>query len=322
MTVNLIPAKYFKSFYSIFIAGLQLTTYGTRDKIFILIMIKSKPINIVHISDLHFGSEHLVHSIPELQNGISRLIKSIKDKNVFLLVSGDITYQGSRTGFEKARVFLDKIIKDNNIKRSNILLCPGNHDKVQEEKDDFECFQSFSYSLKRDKVFTYIYPNTSCNFLTTEDAFFLGINSSFKLDYRFGLADINSIHRVLKETSQLFLGKVKIAFLHHHLINQFEHDLSVLRNAYDLLVLLDEYKFKYIFHGHQHTNQFLPIGETKMYIFGVRTFNFETRGYSNGLNHYMILENSITVDNYIYLKDIEFEGVKGGFQKVFSREVF
>ncbi|MEH2402834.1 metallophosphoesterase family protein [Nostoc sp.] len=282
-------------------------------------MENNRLINIVHISDMHFGSQNFVYSTSELQNGINRVIDDIKDENLFLLLSGDITYQGTVKGFEEAKPFFDQIIRTNNLRRENILLCPGNHDKVRIEKIDFEYFQGFSYFIRRDKIFTYIDKN--CDYLETDSLFLLGINSSFKLDHRFGIADISSIDKILQKTASSSDLKIKIAFLHHHLINQFEGDLSVLRNAYDLLVLLDEHKFKYIFHGHQHSNQFLPIGKSGMCIFGVRTFNFDTKGYPNGFNHYEISLNSIIVNNYIYLKDSETRGIKGRFQKVFSRKL-
>jgi 3',5'-cyclic AMP phosphodiesterase CpdA len=267
---------------------------------------------VVHISDLHFGAQELIYTHRELQYGLSQVFEELKNNKAFLLITGDITFRGQAQGYTEAESFVRGILTTNAIESKKLLLCPGNHDIVLSSDTPFKKFDAFSYALRHDGIFTY----SSRNFVSyeTDDALLVGLNTAFRLDHQYGSVDIESLRDFLS-TIPKPSNKLRIAFLHHHLINQFERDSSALRNAYDLLMLLDEHKFDYIFHGHQHSNQFMPIGEAKMRIFGVRSFNFSTPGYPNGLNSYEISETSIKVTNYVFARDNVSHGRSGGLQK-------
>ena len=87
--------------------------------------------NIIHISDIHFGNVGLVYLKSELKRAIADFIKELGTENFVLVISGDITYQGSRKGFEEAKDFFNEIIYENNLDRNRILACPGNHDIIK-----------------------------------------------------------------------------------------------------------------------------------------------------------------------------------------------
>ena len=97
----------------------------------------------------------------------------------------------------------------------------------------------------------------------------------------------------------------KVAITHHHFLNQFQDDTSVIRNAYPLLYALDAAKFNLILHGHQHTIQNMPIGHNKMQIESSRSLNFHEKGYNNGLNHYQINGSSIEKISYTFSQDAD-----------------
>lgn len=265
--------------------------------------------NIFHVSDLHFSAREKVYLDDELLSGIEKVIKQVDDPQALMLITGDITFKGNTTGYTKATKFFKYLIDKKIIEQKNFLLCPGNHDICKETK--FTYFDSFSYSLRKDNVFTYSNQNFST--YSQNNLFFLGINSAFKLDHTYGIVDVEEIDECLKQ-STLANFDTKIAFVHHHLLNQFEADTSALRNSYNLLVLLDKYKFDYIFHGHQHSNQYLPIGNSQIFSCGVRSFNFRTPGYSNGFNHYIISNDSIDFYEYSYSRDVKNNGRIGNFQ--------
>lgn len=275
--------------------------------------------NILHLSDLHFGSNQIAHLESDLLSGLLSLVSHIDDEELFVVLSGDITFQGISRGYDQATRFFDIVLSRTKVKPKNILLCPGNHDLNNNHSWPLKNFDSFSYSLRKDDVFTY--SNKNIAIYTKDNFLIVGLNSLYKLDHRYGMVDVNKLSDILRFTESIE-GMVKIAFLHHHLINQFETDISVLRNAYDLLYLLDTYKFSLVFHGHQHCNQFMPIGQSKIILCGVRTLNFITKGYITGANHYNITNNSITINNYTYLKDINVHGSIGGFHKIDTKEIF
>lgn len=255
-------------------------------------------IEIIHISDFHFGSSETISS--QFENRFISFITSLNNPDLIILITGDIIYKGNNSGYETAIMFINKIHSDCHIKRNNILLCPGNHDIVKMIGSGFNSFDSFSYSIRRDNHC--FYSNEHVIKKTINDAIFYGINSSYNLNHEYGLVDIDKIEALIKK-DKVKKSVIRIAFLHHHIINQFHNDSSALRNAYDLLILLDHYQFKYIFHGHQHSNQYLKIGESQMVIYGVKTLSNSMSGYLNGFNYYKIDFENTKILNYAYSKD-------------------
>ncbi|GAB6181756.1 metallophosphoesterase [Desulfotomaculum defluvii] len=259
-------------------------------------------IKIVHISDLHFGSKWPFKEI-EILSSLNELIEEINCNELFLLITGDVSFQGNSDSYRDAQRFFNTLLSKNIIRRKNILLCPGNHDIIK-GKLNFQDFDVFSYSLRRDNVFTF--SNKNNVLYNTQECSFLGINSAYKFDYTYGIVDIDSIEENLRANKGTLEepNRIRIAFLHHSLINQFEGDISSVRNAYKLFLLLDKYDFDFIFHGHQHSNQILPIGKNKIYCFGARTLSFPSEGYVNGLNVYDIDLNAFELNYCILTNDV------------------
>ncbi|KKI86323.1 metallophosphoesterase family protein [Shouchella clausii] len=273
-------------------------------------------VNILHISDVHFASGDLVLTEKELKQGIVNLLESIKDDNIYLLISGDITFQGKVQGYREATKFFKEIVEQSKgkIHPKNILLCPGNHDIVRES--NFEQFDIFSYSLRGDN--TFIYNNNLPYVVKNEEGvLFLGINSVYHLDHTYGLVNIEQLGKALKGM-KIDQGIRKIAFTHHHLMNQFQMDTSSIRNASQLITLLDHYGFETIFHGHQHTSSSLILGKSQMYTIGVSTPGFKMQGFTNGVNYYKLSQEGLQVNRYIYSRDNELEGLLGNFKKLDS----
>lgn len=86
-------------------------------------------INIVHLSDLHL-SERREH---ETNNIIRTLLSDIKNRvqsesmnNLYIAITGDLTYSGKKEEFEIVRDFIKTL--DERLSPEKILLVPGNHD--------------------------------------------------------------------------------------------------------------------------------------------------------------------------------------------------
>lgn len=256
--------------------------------------------NIIHISDIHFGNPNGVY----LKSALHRAIEDFIDemgRDLFLIISGDITYKGSKEGFEEAQAFFKEVITKNKLDKSRILACPGNHDIQRDDSPRFSLFSDFIYALRRDHKCNFI----NNNFISYmyDDVFFLLINSSYHLDYGYGLVDEEIFNFIEKEKKEIDKCKYKIAITHHHLINQFRDDTSAIRNSYPILYALDVAGFNLILHGHQHAVQNMPIGKSHMAIAAARSFNFQEKGYPNGISHYSLKDGELEKNIYEFVND-------------------
>lgn len=272
---------------------------------------------LLHLSDLHFGSGQLDPCwFDDLKTGLIETINMLDSANLYLIVSGDITFKGSVDGYENASTFFDDIRKSTKIERSKIIVCPGNHDicRVQ-SRNFFEKFDAFVYSVRRDKLFQY--SNYPASMSIQDSVAFLCVNSAYHLDHQYGLAPIDELRELLiNHRRELASATAKIAVIHHHILNQFEKDCSAIRNAYQLICLLTQFGFNYLLHGHQHTFQAFPIGPGQMKVIGVSSFNYPTSKYVNGFNLYSMNGVELTDRRYQYLADHVINGRIGGFSCV------
>lgn len=259
--------------------------------------------NIIHISDLHFGNDDFVYTKSELKEAFLAFIAELDINNLILVISGDVTFKGSKKGFDDAKSFFNDIIHESGINRENILVCSGNHDICKDNKGipSFNLFNEFVYSLRRDHKLNFIENNFYL--LIIDNICFLVVNSAYHFHHQFGFID-ETIYKFLKNNqSKINKCEYKIAILHHHLLNQFKDDTSAIRNAYPFLYALDSCGFNLILHGHQHTCQNMPIGKSQMLIEAARSFNFPEKGYQNGVNHYYLKNNKLEKDVYEFIKD-------------------
>lgn len=262
--------------------------------------------NIIHISDVHCGAKGISIREDEIISGIQRLFTEISDPECILLVTGDIAFQGGISSYTIATRFFNSLFKIVPFKRHNVLLCPGNHDIVAEDQSYFKNFDSFAYGVRGDNDCSY--SRDSVSIVSNNDILFVGINTAYRLDHSYGYVDIAELDKILKQRD--VDERIKIAYFHHHILNVFEQDQSVIRNAYELLLLLDEHKFSYLFHGHQHFSQSFPLGFSRMYSFGVRTVSFTG---VTGINTYKIMSDAIIYNGLVYLNDTTEYGRLGGY---------
>src|SRR5258708_6033320 len=134
------------------------------------------------MSDMHFGADKW-NTLPfsYVLDSFVDFLGNIREPKT-LIVSGDITYQGSPRGYEIAARFFDELIPKTGLDRKRIVLCPGNHDIMREKA--FSGFDAFSYGVRRDNVCTF--EKNDCSAVILDDAYFLVLNSSFHRDYKYG----------------------------------------------------------------------------------------------------------------------------------------
>lgn len=256
--------------------------------------------NIVHISDLHFGHDKCAFPWRQLQELLSDKVKALGD-DTYLVLSGDITLKGSQVGFDDAQKFFSSLIKSSGINRSHILMCPGNHDFSKGENPPFSAFSTFAYAVRRDNEFDY--SKYTFHAKKIGNVFFLFANSAHHLDHTYGYVDPDLFRFLEEETSRFEDCSHRVFVTHHHLLGQYQNDTSAIRNAYQLLYSLDKAGFGTLFHGHQHSNQAMPIGESRMNLVSARSFNFVEDGIVNGVNICLLTDGILTSSSYAVIGD-------------------
>lgn len=238
------------------------------------------PLKIIHISDTHFGDPNPTYDIEKIKNLLIKEINKIEGERV-LAISGDITFKGSQEGYDLASDFFKEIIAKCNIKRSNIIACPGNHDIIR-DRPHFSNFDNFIYSLRRDNEISF--NSHSSKILPIGNTAFVLINSAHHFEHTYGLIPQDALELLEKNKENLVNFETRIIITHHHLLGLQEKDTSTTRNSYTFLHLLDQLNFNYILHGHQHSKFDLPIGNSMMRISSARSLSYHDRGFNNGMN--------------------------------------
>lgn len=234
---------------------------------------------IIHITDPHFGNELRTYNREQINTALIEKINNEQGDKI-LVISGDVTYKARSNGYEEAKGFFSNVIDQCNIKKSNVIACPGNHDIFVDTT--FNQFDNFIYSLRKDHTFSASRKNESI--FTIDNIIFIASNSAHHLDRNYGLIPDSTIEMLRAEKQTILQFKHKIFITHHHLISQRKDDLSTTRNAHKLLHSLEQLNFDYVLHGHQHSSLDLSFGEHQTKILSGRSLNFHDRGYHNGFS--------------------------------------
>ncbi len=279
---------------------------------------ESKPIEtpvIVHLSDIHFGTKptsegssdmHRFYS-GDYEHTLSEHLRSefSSDRAHFdqahdrllLVISGDLTYQGTDTEFDRVRGFLDETCRALDLDKERVVVVPGNHDVHWpsagiDPNRRFDNYLGFLERFYGAVVFKKLYPFVTWDF---------HVNSPRPLP-----SDIISVHNTsgvtiiglnscVYETSQDHYGFIggrqldnvgsmldgiggsltdfRIAVMHHHLhpfpepIRKKQDDaiwtdLSIIRDAGLVERRLEKLGFDLVLHGHKHRAQ---VRETLVY---------------------------------------------------------
>jgi predicted MPP superfamily phosphohydrolase len=230
---------------------------------------------IVHLSDLHFGSDYGFpqQSVPGKFDLLTILAQDIKAQTRegigLLIISGDLTSRGDATPLLNVAIpFLHSLCEKLSLELDQVIIVPGNHDIP---------FNNFSLGYDHEKAF-----------FTFMEKFYGSDQSSIELkrflfpqDQLVEVLPINSVKLRSQETSDygwvdwqsyknvldlegLSADSVRVAVLHHHLApivreERIPNDaypgaaISVLLNAGTVVEELQRYGFRYVLHGHQHT---------------------------------------------------------------------
>lgn len=236
---------------------------------------------VIHISDLHFGSSENVNvdnkdnleSVSKFKDSnfdnFKNVIKEIINENTFLVISGDITSKNETQGYEDCIVKL----KELEIKHENIYLIPGNHDVSRSEPNERLRFSNF------------------ITFFTEYNSCFSKPRYLINEEEKLIIYGFNTVHHEANE--ELF-------FLHNNDIEQFTKDFKDLSSKNDDI---NQYTKIAVIHNNIIPH---PNIEVKKYseMFNLFKFKYEliSKGFSivlSGHKHQPIIEKqNIFIDDF------------------------
>ncbi len=218
-------------------------------------------ISFIQISDCHIDDEILVMGV-DSQSNLQQVLTHIKEKSFnALLISGDLTHNGTPNSYKKLQKSLANI-------KSDIHVMPGNHDNKDNLSTIFNTELQNTFQLDDWQIITLdsVQINKVSGFLSEDQLHFLEIT-------------INSSK-----------AKYIIVALHHPIVSMgsdWDDELS-LENSEDLFEIIERYsKVKAILWGHAHQSE--TFEHKGVSLFSCPSTALQFNGPDNiGYNHYTL----------------------------------
>ena len=97
-----------------------------------------RPIRILHLSDLHFTADTVPETKLQWLDDDIRKGSWLEGGEVdYVVISGDMTHQGSDLGFQRASRFVSLLVERFGLSAERFVLVPGNHD-VQDSDESYQ----------------------------------------------------------------------------------------------------------------------------------------------------------------------------------------
>lgn len=232
-------------------------------------------INILHISDLHFGTKKNEDKSRYNDTFVGKFLEQFKDTKIdYLLVSGDIANESKELEYNTASTFLNRVVSELNIPKEKVLLCMGNHDiswGILDDIADREGTKDLNLRQEKYRNFGKFYDdfykedempiqkfNTDPIFVEVPDnehkILFLGVNTCYKesnqKDDHYGWIEQTSFESYLNKMDPKYKDYVKCLVMHHNPkdLGKEQHDL---RNWRDINTVVLGYPLV-VFCGHIH----------------------------------------------------------------------
>lgn len=229
---------------------------------------------ILHISDLHFGSDHGYLRRIGPTNAPEPLAKKIAAglsvRPACVVVSGDLTTRGEADGFLSARMFIETLTNLLDVHRNAVVVIPGNHDILIDDPTvtrDFRNEQAFRDLLQ---IF-YGVPTELERVHDIRDTdgrhYIIGaLNSSRPrhkktMDYGYvGIDRSAPVFKTVRICADLARSATWTAIaLHHHVLPgshveepDHERPVSMTLDAGEIVSLAHSERVDAVLHGHQH----------------------------------------------------------------------
>lgn len=184
---------------------------------------------ILHLSDLHFGTER--------PGSVDALIQDCQQINPdIIIISGDLTQRATHEQYHAAKKFL------NNFYDKKILCVPGNHDISL-----YNPIERFLYPFSKYKK--YIAPDL-CEHYSEADLSVLGINSVTPYKPMSGYVTDKQLQMVENYFKNQPKNGTRIVVMHHNLIRSERH--KIINDADKILTVFANAGINIVLSGHIH----------------------------------------------------------------------
>ncbi len=225
-------------------------------------------VEIVHISDFHYGSEF----VPEYMENVISFIRDTKPDVV--ICTGDLVHKGRVAQFHAILPYIQRI---RNI--TKFLVVPGNHDAKNSGLIYFEkIIGPRRFRLILDKLDTLI-----VGVCSAKDDMSEGMIGDEQLDFCGRCFDKNLENRILA--------------LHHHLIPVplSGQKFTTVRDAGEILEFTQLFEIDLVLMGHRHVPHAYVIGPTTFLYCGTSTSKKVRADDSPSFNHIILDKGDIEV---------------------------
>lgn len=184
---------------------------------------------IIHLSDLHFGTER--------EGLVDLLIKDVNEHHPdLIIVSGDLTQRARINQYQAANAFFSKLMQ------KNILCVPGNHDISL-----YNLIERIFYPFKKYKKWI---SSDICTFKYLDHIAILGINSVTPYKPMGGYITNSQFKLIENFFSQQSDSMLNMVVMHHNLIKSERH--KIINEADKIIDTFLEYNVKLVLSGHIH----------------------------------------------------------------------
>lgn len=276
---------------------------------------------ILIVSDIHIGEEEDLNSVTKLTVATPELpssrnpMESLKDflikenmKIDAIINLGDVTDKGYAAGWFVGIKMLREISL---MLDCPLLSTPGNHDYILNNEgifDDKLLKGVKDYPTNNETVNGKFWTDGFCVY-EYENMQFLICNSERHLQCKADLDksptfDDEYISRIKEELTKKPFKGVKIAIMHHHVVNHSDllnpQASDVIANADKFLSLLKEHKYYCVIHGHKHQPRIMDLNGVHIIASGSlsSTQNTSQARIDNHF-HLMVLEIGERINGYL-----------------------
>lgn len=249
---------------------------------------------IMHLSDLHFGTEE-----DATVNGLKNSIQSLSPD--LIIISGDFTQVGSAAEYETAQNFLKDI-------NTPFFCVPGNHDIPR-----YNLIERFFSPYKKYK--TYI-ADDLCPFMETDHAIIAGINTARRMlphwNWSHGAVSDKQLDHIrdgFDEMDKNGQDRFRICVMHHPVQADEDFPLNVIfYNREKTLQMIHDMGVDLVLTGHVHHADISNMGGSTVFLSASTALSTRLREQQNGFNIIDIDDDSFSIRHFNFDESSFHEG--------------
>lgn len=247
----------------------------------------TRQLNIIHISDLHFGKTHIFNP-PNSPNGdtiqdegypslIEKLSEDLNlngdDGKTIICLTGDFVDTSSVQEFQQAENFIKNLLNVNslsNLSIKDVFIVPGNHDVKYNEENLGLRFQQYiefynriygtNFRRENPQSIPILHHNESEGIIIAclNSSTYVKKGTEDEFRGRIGIDDLEILISELERIdASVLYNSIRVAIIHHHpvlipALVESDRGYDAIYDSEKLINILKKFGFHAILHGHKH----------------------------------------------------------------------